>query len=109
MKEFTGKYENRIHGVLSCFDRMLFRGYLPIMPGWAMAEFLNGLDLRFISLKPFLMENAQRVKEHALAMATEHNRPYEYLCGKIRMEDTAQQIAKRDGITEGLVCIFSIV
>src|SRR5437867_13438060 len=39
MKEFIRKYENRIHGVLSCFDRMLFRGYLPIMSGWAMADF----------------------------------------------------------------------
>jgi hypothetical protein len=25
MKEFISKYEDRIHGVLSCFDRMLFR------------------------------------------------------------------------------------
>ena len=31
MKEFIRKHEARIHGVLSCFDRMLFRGYLPIM------------------------------------------------------------------------------
>jgi hypothetical protein len=31
MKEFTGKHEDRIHGVLSCFDRMLFRGYLPTL------------------------------------------------------------------------------
>ena len=31
MKEFIHKHENRIQGVLSCFDRMLFRGYLPIM------------------------------------------------------------------------------
>ena len=29
MKEFIRKYEDRIHGVLSCFDRMIFRGYLP--------------------------------------------------------------------------------
>jgi hypothetical protein len=42
-------------------------------------------------------------------MANQHNRPFEYLRGKIRMEDAAQQIAKRDGIIEGLVCIFSIV
>ena len=41
MKEFIHKYEDRIHGVLSCFDRMLFRGYLPIMAGWQMAEFLG--------------------------------------------------------------------
>ena len=43
MKKFVHKYENRIHGVLTCFDRMLFRGYLPIMSGWAMAEFLYRL------------------------------------------------------------------
>ena len=41
MKEFIRKYEDRIHGVLSCFDRMLFRGYLPITSGWAMAQFLD--------------------------------------------------------------------
>jgi hypothetical protein len=45
MKEFLRKHEDRIHSVLSCFDRMLFRGYLPIMSGWAMAQFLNILEL----------------------------------------------------------------
>jgi hypothetical protein len=55
------------------------------------------------------MENAQRVKEHAMAVAKRHNRPYQYLSGKIRVEDAAKEMAKRDGITEGLVCIFSIV
>jgi hypothetical protein len=42
MKEFIRQHEARIHGVLSCFDRMLFRGYLPIMSGWSMAQFLKG-------------------------------------------------------------------
>jgi len=41
MKEFIEKYNDRIHGVLSCFDRMLFRGYLPIMSGWQMAQFFT--------------------------------------------------------------------
>ena len=109
MKEFVDKYGDRIDGVLSCFDRMSFRGYLPIMSGWAMAEFLNSLDLSFSNLKPLLVENAQRVKDHALDMANRHHRPYEYLRGKIRMEDTAQQIAKRDGITEGLdLCLLRV-
>ena len=53
MKELIRKYDDRIHGVLSCFDRMLFRGYLPIMSGWAMAQFLNALDLR-ARPQPFL-------------------------------------------------------
>jgi len=47
MKAFIEKYADRIHGVLSCFDRMLFRGYLPIMSGWQMAQFFNGSGIRF--------------------------------------------------------------
>jgi len=53
MKEFIRKHDDHIHGVLSCFDRMLLRGYLPIMSGWAMAQFLNGLDVKGSSLKGF--------------------------------------------------------
>src|SRR3954447_5486574 len=79
MQEFIRKHEARIHGVLSCFDRMLFRGYLPIMSGWSMAQFLNGLDVAGGSLKPFLLENAERVKDHAIAMAKKYERPFQYL------------------------------
>jgi hypothetical protein len=51
MKEFVEKYKDRIHGVLSCFDWMLFRGYLPIMSGWQMAQFVNSQGIRFRELK----------------------------------------------------------
>src|SRR5882724_916405 len=78
MKEFIRKYEDRIHGVLSCFDCMLFRGYLPIMSGWAMAQFLDRLHQNFSSLKPFLLENSERVKNHEIAMAKKHGRPFQY-------------------------------
>lgn len=109
MKEFIRKHDDRIHGVLSCFDRMLFRGYLPIMSGWAMAQFLNALDLKGSRLKPFLLENSERVKDCAVGMAQKHGRPFQYLSSHIRKEDTARQLAERDGIEEGLVCIFSIL
>ena len=62
MKEFISKHQERIHGVLSCFDRMLFRGYLPIMSGWQMAQFFNSSKIRFGELKGFLLQHAQRVK-----------------------------------------------
>jgi len=47
VKEFIEKYKDGIHGVLSCFDRMLFRGYLPIMSGWQMAQFFNSSGIPF--------------------------------------------------------------
>src|SRR3989442_6223906 len=61
MKAFLDKYEDRIHGVLSCFDRMLFRGYLPIMSGWQMAQFFDSSGIRFRELKTFLVQHAERV------------------------------------------------
>jgi hypothetical protein len=109
MKEFIRKYEDRIHGVLSCFHRLIFRGYLPIMSGWAMAEFLYRWNPNHPSLRPFLLQNSTRVKNHAMAMAKQHGRPYQYLQSNIDKDAAAQQLAKRDGIQHGLVCIFSIL
>ena len=109
MNEFVRKHEGRIHGVLSCFDRMLFRGYLPIMSGWSMAQLLKAHDIDSASVKPFLLSNAERVKAHAMALSRKHGRPFEYLGAKLRKEDAARKVAERDGITDGLVCIFSAV
>jgi hypothetical protein len=109
MKEFVHKYEDRIHGVLSCFDRMLFRGYLPIMSGWSMAQFLKAQQIGRGELKAFLLANAERVKVHAQTMAAKHERPFQYLSSSLRKEDEARKLAERDGIEEGLVCIFSVL
>ena len=109
MKEFIGKYEDRIHGVLSCFDRMLFRGYLPIMSGWQMAQFFNSSKIRFRELKGFLLQHAERVKQHAFNVAKQEGRPFQYLQEKTRKEELAREIAARDQIEEGLICIFSVL
>jgi hypothetical protein len=109
MKEFIGKYEDKIHGVLSCFDRVLFRGHLPITSGWKMALWLYRLNVNFGSLKPFLLENSERVKNHAVAMAPKQGRPFQYLKSNIDKEEAARKLAQRDAIRHGLVCIFSIL
>jgi len=41
MDAFVTKHAHAIRGVLSCFDRVLFPGYVPLMSGYAMAEFLQ--------------------------------------------------------------------
>jgi len=56
------KHEAKIAGVLSCFDRMLFRGYLPIMSGASMAQFLQSERVNCENLKHFLLDTAQRLK-----------------------------------------------
>ena len=108
MREFCDKHASKINGVLSCFDRMLFHGYLPIMSGWAMAQFLRSENVRCENLKPFLIDNAERVKKHAQDTATVAGRPYIYVASAgMKMERHARELAQSDGIDEGLVCIFA--
>ena len=56
MDKLIEQHADRISGTLGCFDRMLFRGYLPIMSGAAMAGFLKSRDVRRETLKAFLLE-----------------------------------------------------
>jgi hypothetical protein len=93
MDEFIRKHGEVIEGVLSCFDRMLFRGYLPIMSGAAMAEFLQAKGVDRWRLKTFLLTQAARLKKHAMEMAAAAGRPYQYLGERTRKED--QRFAER--------------
>ena len=74
-----------------------------------MAEFLYRLNQNRSSLRPFLLQNSERVKNHAIAMAKQHGRPFQYLASNIDKDKAAQQLAQRDGIQHGLVCIYSIL
>jgi hypothetical protein len=109
MKEFIEKHQDKVHGVLSCFDRIIMRGYLPIQNARSMAGFLrfNGVDL--VSLKEFLLSHAERLKEHAREMAEKHKRPYLYLERGGNLEQRARAMAEADGIEQGLVCIFGLI
>ena len=107
MEHFIAKHADKIEGTLSCFDRLLFRGYLPFFSGAAMAEFLDRRGVQRHALKSFLLRQAYRVKNHAYHLAERQGRPFQYLREKVRKEDLARQIAKRDGIEEGLVCVLT--
>jgi hypothetical protein len=63
MDLFVRKHQKKIKGTLSCFDRVLFRGYLPIQSGWTMAEFLTRNQISFRNLKNFLTENAEKINQ----------------------------------------------
>ncbi len=74
-----------------------------------MARFLNHENIRFTQLKAFLVENAQHVISDAMRMAIREGRPYEFLTEKTRMEERARALAEKDGIQEGLVCIYRVL
>jgi hypothetical protein len=109
MDLFVRKHQQKINGTLGCFDRMLFRGYLPIQSGWQMAEFLKQNKISFWRLKEFLTKNADRINQYAKAMAAKQGRPFQYLNTYTRKEELARKMAEEEGIRRGLVCIYSAV
>jgi len=78
MDQFIAKHTDAIEGTLSCFDRLIFRGYLPFFSGYAMAAFLEAKHVHRWDLKRFVIEQAERLKGHARRMAEAAGRPCEY-------------------------------
>ena len=61
MDKFIEQHADRITGTLGCFDRVLFRGYLPIMSGAAMATAETRADPRSAQGRPSsLLANGER-------------------------------------------------
>ena len=99
MKTFLDKHESKITGVLSCFDRMLFRGYLPIMSGAAMAQFLNQEGIKFRDLKSCLLEHAATLKAHAQSKISQPQYAILWRQGsdELSWEAAGRAVSKRGG------------
>lgn len=106
---FVQKYTNSLTGVISCFDRLIFKGYLPFSWADGMEGFLRSQGLKIMDFGRFVAQCSKRIQQHAERVAKQAGRPYIYLDRRIRKEDEAQRIAQRDGVREGLVCVFRTV
>jgi hypothetical protein len=107
MDAFLDRHADKIQGSLSCFDRVLFRGYLPLFSGREMTPFLKRQGVRPDGLKDFLLGQAERLKQHARQLARRDGRPFLYFAERVRKDEKAREIAARKGITDGLVCVLS--
>jgi hypothetical protein len=111
MERFVTRHNDRISGILSGFDRMIFRGTLRSI---SYAEGLEAfLATRRVWLKDFgafAHAVSEQVKRHAEALAVAQGRPFIYLASSaISKEDEARAIMTRDGIDDGLICVLSCV
>jgi hypothetical protein len=111
MERFVGAYRDRVIGVLSGFDRMLFRGsllgiaYPQGLLGWLSSHSI--LLKNFAALAKMLSD---QVKKRAEEVAAQVGRPFEYISSpSVSKESVADKIRLRDGITEGLICVLSCV
>ena len=111
MERFLERHQNRVTGVLSGFDRLLFRGTLrSISYRNGMDIFLSSQHVLYKNFGPFAERLSGRLKEHAQALAHRQGRPFRYLASpSLSKEDIARQIMEEDGIGEGLSCVLSCV
>lgn len=105
---FVEKFSSRIAGVLSCFDRMIFKGYLPLCRRSELERFVDcELKMRRMDfIKERAPEYADRLVEHAQQMAARHGRPYEYSGKKLDKDRWAKQQLAKSPVKEGLVGVL---
>jgi hypothetical protein len=111
MERFLKRHEGRIEGIISGFDRILFRGTLrSINYSKGMEIWLSSRGILMKHFAPYAQQLSQRLKEHARSLAENHGRPFIYLeSSKESKEDVARRIVKEKGIEKGLICVLSCV
>ena len=86
MQKFVKKYGDPVTGVLSCFDRVLFKGYLPL--GWpaAMEALLSRQGRLIKDFKAFVTGQSARFKTLAEHLAEQRGRPHLFLRKRVNKE-----------------------
>lgn len=111
MERFLKRHHHRLIGVISGFDRMLFRGtLLSIIHSQGMAMYLSSQGVLLKDFGAFAQRVSRKIVHFAEQMARKSERPYIYLqSSAVSKEDCATRIAERDHIHDGLICVLSCV
>ena len=111
MQRFLQRHKEQVVGVLSGFDRILFRGTLRSLEyAQGFENFLMAHSVLYRDFGKFAERLSHRVKQHAKQFAERLGRPLIYLqSSSISKEEVACRVLQRDGIEQGLVCVLSCV
>lgn len=110
MNDFIRRYQDELSGSLSGFDRLVFRGgvwkdQITGMKGYLWAHGLGAKDFG-----THAEQISQQMKEASLAPVLAAGRSVQYLnSGKEDKQQLALQIAARDGVVAGPICVLSAV
>ena len=71
-QSLTERYDDRIAGVLSCYDRVVITGTLPgVCYADGMTRYLNAQGIRIFDYPEFAKLLRDRVRDRAATLATE--------------------------------------
>jgi hypothetical protein len=111
MENFIQQYERDVMGSLSGFDRLVLRGTLRALAVKnGMLNYLWNAGVLLKNFGKFVKEKSEELKAASLEEAKRLQRPILYLCSsKTSKEDLAREIAEKDGIQSGLICVLTAV
>ena len=111
MQRFFERHHDRIVGVLSGFDRVLFRGTMRALSYRdGMDKYMNVHGVLYKHFGGFVQRISGKIKDHAAQYAASHDRPFRYLASSsLSKEAYARGIMEQDSIQQGLVCVLSCV
>ena len=108
MKEFIQKHAKDVTGVLSGFDRLLFRGTIRMLAApQGMSSYLWHQRVLLTEFKNHVHKVSTRLKDAVVHAVEDAGRPVIHLQKNSERKDVlAREIAERDGIKEGPVCLL---
>src|SRR5438093_2259966 len=111
MKSFVQRFGSWIHGVLSGFDRVRFRGTQRLLANLrGLSRFLSFQNILLKDFMPLAQETTRRIKQQVQEQAAALGRPVVYLNNAhTRKEEVALDLARRYGVRQGLIGILSAV
>jgi hypothetical protein len=105
LSRFVVKFTSLIVGVLSCVDRVIFKGYLPFTNGPALEGFVDHvLKIRRKDFMGFAEEQSGTLVNFAKRLAQERGAEYDYLQGTHRKDKLVDKMLRQRPISEGLIC-----
>lgn len=109
MELITEQYKDKIHGVLGCYDRLIFTGTLKqISYARGMTNYLYSNNVRIFDYPKFAEPFKETIRTNAERIAKENNIEIEFVSkSHIRKEDLVSSVLKQRGYHQGLVHIIS--
>jgi hypothetical protein len=111
MQGFIQRHAGNVIGVLSGFDRVRLRGTLRWLSNVrGMYGFLQASSVLLKDFTQYAKDITEQIRKRMVQDAKEAGRPMIYLnSSQQSKEEIAREVAERDGIRQGLICVLTCV
>lgn len=106
---FEKAHADDVMGTLTTVDRLIVHGHIrALFFDGVFTNFLRSQGSSNAGFGEYVAAASERLISHIKALAAKAGRPYIFQRAVVRGKDElARAIAERDGVKEGLVCVFS--